>query len=75
MPLDSIFSATLLAAEGFFVRTDFTRDADLERHGFSQPDFRSNGPRSEAESRKTGLPSRKRLACVSQRVRRSAGLA
>jgi hypothetical protein len=67
--------AALFVDEGRFLWPGFvTRDVDLDRQGLIQPDFLSNGPRREAESKNTGFPSRKRWACASQRMRRSDGL-
>jgi hypothetical protein len=60
-----------LAAFAFFAAgprsfsARFARDVDLDCHGFTQPDFLSKGPRSDAERRKMGFPSRKRFAWVS----------
>jgi hypothetical protein len=60
MPLDSCCAAARFGADGRFLWADFVRDVDLERHGFTQPDSLSNGPRKDADSRNTGFPSRNR---------------
>jgi hypothetical protein len=59
MALDSTWSVARFDTGWRFFWVDVVREADLERHGFTQPDLLSKGPRKDAESKNTGFPSRK----------------